>query len=59
MNFNSLIIYTCAALILLAGLLQKEWGGTAGVLIGIAIIYFFLADEQDRKNIKNNLLWRT
>jgi type IV secretory pathway VirB2 component (pilin) len=59
MNANSIIIYACAALMLLTGFLQKEWGATIGVVIGIVIITLFLADEQDRKNIKKNLLWRT
>ena len=57
-NMNSLIIYSGLLLVLVAGIQSKNFGGIGGILAGMIIIYFLLADEKSKENIRNNLMFK-
>lgn len=58
-NINSVMIYLGLICFILLGINTGKWGSFFGSLIGILIIYFLLANEQEKKNIIKNINWRT
>lgn len=59
MNFNSIIIYGGVLCIILFCIVTNNWGSLIGIIIAMLLIYFLLANEEAKENIRNNLLWRT
>lgn len=58
MNKNSLIMYPLMILLVLSYFISGSLA-FLGMIIGMLTIYFLLADDEEKYNIRNNLLFRT
>lgn len=57
-NIHSLIIYLGLLVVVLSDIAQGKAGFSLGIITAMLIIYFFLADKQQQKNIRDNLLFK-
>jgi len=55
MNINSIIIYLGLITITIYSIQTKSLGALAGTITGLLIIYFLLANNEQKQNIKYNL----